>query len=160
MFEEGAEVTVRGIVRAGELVTAPITGYPAVVAWTRVRVWDHLDAAGSLVDDFMISRVAAFVIETGATPVHVSQTTCMVERGHYDLWPHPWVATEILRLRNLERYARSTFFSQALVQHGEYITVRGVVTQEVDQASELGYRDNAVRTRLVGYPGRPLTISR
>jgi hypothetical protein len=53
MYEEGAEVTVAGTVRAGGLIVAPITGYPCVVAWTRARVWDRLDLAGTLVEDFV-----------------------------------------------------------------------------------------------------------
>lgn len=159
-YDEGTEVTVSGIVRADALIAAPLTGEPCVAHYTHARVWNRLDAAGSLVDDIVITRLEPFVLETGADSIHVAGGTFFVAIKPSDVWPHPADAAAVLRLRDLERYLRSTFFDHVIVRRGDRITVTGVVAHDVDLAAEHGYRETAVLTRLVGYAGRPLTISR
>lgn len=159
-YAEGEEVTVTGIVRADDTIAAPLTGEYCVVHVTHARVWDRLDAAGNLVDDIVIARVHPFVLETEGEPVHVAGGTFYVDIRPIDVYPRPHEAAALLRLRDLERYLPSTFFDHVVVKVGERITVKGVVAREIDLDAEHGYRETAVRTRLVGYAGRPLTISR
>jgi hypothetical protein len=160
MFDEGAEVTVTGTVRAADAIAAPFTGERCVIAWTHARVWDRLDCAGELVEELSMTRIVPFVLDTGAAPLHVGDTTMVVNLPRRDLWLPPWLGAELLRPRGLDRFLRSTFFDQAVVYAGEQITVRGIVAHEADASAEHGYRETATLVRLVGYPGRPLTISR
>lgn len=159
-YVEGEETTVTGIVRADDTIAAPLTGEYCVIHVTHARVWDHLDVAGVLVEDILVGRLYPFILETGGEPVHVSADAFSVEIKRFDVYPPPLVAEALLRTRGLERYVRSTFFDHVLIRAGEHITVKGVVAREADHVGEHGYRDTAVRTRLVGYAGHPLTISR
>ncbi len=153
-------MTVTGTVRADDTIAAPLTGEYCVAHVTHARVWDRLDAAGNLVDDILIARLHPFVLEADGEPIHVSGGTFFLDIKAVDVFPPPAEAAALLRLRDLERYLRSTFFDHALVKVGERITVKGVVARDVDLEGEHGYRETAVLTRLVGYAGRPLTISR
>ncbi|HSN27427.1 MAG TPA: hypothetical protein VLT45_14130 [Kofleriaceae bacterium] len=160
MYAEGEEVTVSGIVRADDTIAAPLTGEYCVAHVTHARVWDQLDAFGQLVDDILIANLHPFTLETGGEPVHVAGGTFYVAIKPVDIYPRPAEGAALLRLRDLERYLRSTFFDHVLVKVGEWITVRGVVSREIDLEAERGYRETAVRTRLVGYAGRPLEVWR
>jgi hypothetical protein len=159
-YEEGTEVTVTGTVRADQLTAAPLTGEPCVAHVTHARVWSRLDASGALVDDIVITNMQPFVLETGGEPIHVAGGTFFVAIKPVDVWPHAYHGAALLRLRDLERYLSSTFFDHVLIRAGERITVTGVVARDVDPAAERGYREASELTRLLGYAGRPLTISR
>lgn len=54
----------------------------------------------------------------------------------------------------------STFYDHVVIRTGERITVTGVVARGGASDGEHGYRETNVVTRLVGYDGRPLRISR
>ncbi len=159
-YVEGEEVTIAGVVRADDTIAAPLTGEYCVAHVTHARVWDRLDAAGNLVDDIVIARLHPFVLDAGGEPIHISGGTFFLDIKPVDVFPAPAEAGALLRLRDLERYLRSTFYDHVLVKVGDRITVRGVVARDVDLEAEHGYRETAVLTRLVGYAGRPLTISR
>lgn len=159
-YTEGEEITVTGVVRADDSIAAPLTGEYCIVHVTHARVWDRLDLAGNLVEEILVGRLYPFVLETGGEPIRVSAEAFSVEIKRVDVYPTQIAADALLRARGLERYVRSTFFDHVLVRAGEQITVRGVVAHDIEREGEHGYRDTAVRMRLVGYPGHPLTISR
>jgi len=159
-YVEGEEVTVTGVVRADDTIATPLTGEYCVVHVTHARVWSRLDLAGVLVEQILVGRLYPFMLETAGEPIHVSAEAFSLDVPRYEVYPPYHAAQALLRAHGLERYLRSTFFDHVFIRSGEQITVRGVIAREADSQGEHGYRDTAVRTRLVGYPGHPLTISR
>ncbi len=158
-IEEGAEITVTGTVSAEELVIAPLTGQPCVLHRTHARVWDRLDAAANLVDEVLLVRHAPFVLEADGQAFHITGTMAIaVDIRPVDVWPHPAHAAALLA--GYAPFVRSTFFDHVVVHPGERLTVTGVVAREMASDGEHGYRETGIVTRLVGYDGRPLRISR
>ena len=159
MREEGAEITVSGTVQADDFVVAPLTGEPCVLHRTHARVWDRLDAAGNLVDEVVLVRHAPFVLEVDGEAFHITgPLEIVVDIEPVDVWPHPMHAAALLA--GYAPYVRSTFFDHVVIRAGDRLTVTGVVARDVASDGEHGYRETNVVTRLVGYDGRPLRISR
>jgi hypothetical protein len=146
----------------GPLLHAPLTGQACVLHVTHARVWDRLDFLGTLVSDFTVTDRVAFALETpqgamlvDAEHAHVAGPVRRFVPPHHDTM-HAFLAP-----RGLDRYAGSTFADHVLVVPGTRVGIRGLTVRErAFTAGEQGYRDEAVRLKLVGYPQRPLKIIR
>jgi hypothetical protein len=145
----------------GQVLSAPLTGQPCVLHVTRARVWSRLDFVGLLVSDFTVVAQVAFALETPQGAILID-----AEHGNVDgparsfTPPHHDFLRALLAQRGLDRYVGSTFADHALVAPGDRVTIRGTAVRERALATgEQGYRDEAVRFKLVGYPQRLLEIT-
>ncbi|MEO7736396.1 MAG: hypothetical protein ABIY55_35890 [Kofleriaceae bacterium] len=160
-IEDGDERFVEGVVRAdGPLLYGPITGQPCVLHATRVRVWSRLDFVGVLLSEFTTVAQVAFVLETAQGVIPIDAEHARVSGPARELLPPHAYSHALLSERGLEQYAGSTFARHHVVAPGDRVTIRGItVRQRVVGAGELGYRDEPVQLRLVGYPQRPLDVT-
>lgn len=158
-FVEGVEVTISGTVTADEPIRAPLTGEPCVLHRTHLRIWDRLDVAGNLVDDLVFAYHTPFTIEADGERVHITADTAFeLAIRPLDIYPHP--AHAVTLLGRYAPFVSSTFYDHVVIRPGDRITATGVVARGVASDGEHGYRETSVVTRLVGYDGRPLRISR
>ncbi len=163
MFQEGAAYAVTGTIRPlASAVVAPLTGRACVAFVAHARVWSRLDLAGVLVDDAYAHGLAPFVLESAEGDLVIDSASFAIDLPARGVYGYPPVRQHaFLRARRLERYLRSTFCDEVIVNAGDRVSVRGVIARERDpDASEHGYRDTPVRLHLAGYPDRPLRIGR
>lgn len=156
--QEGEFVKLTGqIQHAADSLTAPLSGrtcvaYIAIAQAWRARRVPHPTANAREM------KIAPLVLVLRDGEVMI-EGECVVELRTAAVSPRaPERELAFLATRKLASYLPSTRFAEAVVHAGDRIWVSGVLLR--NHAGEHGYRDLPQRMRLVGMPGRPLTIGR
>jgi hypothetical protein len=160
-IEESTEVSIVGVVRADDqLLHAPLTGELCVVHATHAHVWNQLDFAAKLVDEFTVVAGVAFALDTPDGAMMIDTASChVVGARRRFVPPYPAALHALLAQRQVDRYAASTFADHVLVVPGDRVAIRGVVVREPGVVGgERGYRDAGQQLKIAGYPQRPLEI--
>lgn len=155
---DGELVTVIGKVRALGRLEAPLSGRPCV-AFEAVA---QLKSQGVVTDRLVDNAMTPFELVTADGVILVDGI-----RVDFGLAATPIIPRRIEREQRFlsardfhPAAARTTSFDEIAVADGDTISVHGMaVVEAAPAAAERGYRDSALRVRIVAHPKHPLTIA-
>jgi hypothetical protein len=162
---DGEVVTLVGKVRAptAALLTAPLSGRTCVGFESLVGAYEGTGLARRLKPRFAVREFVPFELETKHGCVFVDATSEI----SVALPPAPVIPRSLERERQfLAEHAaaqqlKESAFEEVCVLDGDVVAVQGIaMIEQVADARERGYRDVAMRARLVAHPNHPLTIGK
>lgn len=155
-------VTASGVVRAVHALEAPLSGQPCVAHVTHARVFSQLDFLGVLLSELTVREAVEFMLETPSGALVVDATHCTVAAPVRRLLPEQSERmAAFLAPHGLSHLGGSTFAELQLIAPGDRVSIRGIAMRERAAGDgERGYRDEAERFKVVGYPQQPLEIVR
>ena len=140
----------------GTTIASALTGRACVAYLSRAQVW-HSRKIPQLIEDLRDAK-GTFVLEVPDGEIIVDGTFVIEMRTARITPTSDAVAHALLTAHELERFAPSSDFEEALIEDGDEVAVSGIVVRDAVEAA--GYRElPRQRRRFIAHARHPVTVA-